>query len=423
LYSFLLVVIISLCARIFPSVIWQDVHNQKFGKFYYCDSYDYDRLAWDLTEGKGYTYQGRPTSLRAPGLPFFLSGIYKIWGHDVELARNIILVLGILIPVLLTGIAIRMYNVWIGTIAGITAAISPDLIFYSHFVMTETLCAFTLLCAFYCLFAHRKTHWKSIFVGGVFLGLTMLVRAFFMVMPFFIAVYFLLEKQEDNTWKKRISKITVLMIATGMVVLPWTYRNYRVHKALVPISTQTGTVLYLSYLPSEGRFGEGYVQDGDLKNIWLASENEVEFNKASVQFTLKWIQVNSGKLWKLEFLKTLWFFYPYEGRRYGLLTPFDPVFGGVLLLFITALFYRKTYDYPGRPSLMILGYTFFFCMIFYAMPRFRMPILPFMILPASASLYHLCANWSKKRSRIILAVICVCIVTGMLSASWVVETF
>ncbi|MDD5633665.1 MAG: hypothetical protein PHW46_00085, partial [Candidatus Omnitrophica bacterium] len=58
--------------------------------YYGADDGDYDKLGWHLSQGDGYAIQkGQLTANRAPGYPFFLMFIYKIFGHDYGVVRII----------------------------------------------------------------------------------------------------------------------------------------------------------------------------------------------------------------------------------------------------------------------------------------------------------------------------------------------
>ena len=53
------------------------------------DETEYDRLASNLVESKGYinSFDGVPTSHRPPLYPVFLALIYTIFGHNYAIAR------------------------------------------------------------------------------------------------------------------------------------------------------------------------------------------------------------------------------------------------------------------------------------------------------------------------------------------------
>ena len=89
-----LVVLAALIVRIIflVSVDNTSVVIQQRGSSTYHDAYDYDRLAKNLLEHKIYGYGQRSSSYRAPGYPWFLAGIYAVFG-PVPLAVRIIQVL------------------------------------------------------------------------------------------------------------------------------------------------------------------------------------------------------------------------------------------------------------------------------------------------------------------------------------------
>ncbi|HMI68826.1 MAG TPA: hypothetical protein VK510_02450, partial [Solirubrobacteraceae bacterium] len=49
------------------------------------DAVDYDTHARSIAEGQGYSKKlahGRPTAFRPPGYPYFLGGVYKVFGVE-----------------------------------------------------------------------------------------------------------------------------------------------------------------------------------------------------------------------------------------------------------------------------------------------------------------------------------------------------
>ena len=52
------------------------------------DAYEYDTIGWNLARGNGFSMDARapfnPTMYREPTYPFFLSAVYKIFGHNYK---------------------------------------------------------------------------------------------------------------------------------------------------------------------------------------------------------------------------------------------------------------------------------------------------------------------------------------------------
>ena len=54
------------------------------------DAVSMDRIAWSLAKGEGYVWpDGSATAHRPPVYPFFLSVIYRLFGHDYKAVKII----------------------------------------------------------------------------------------------------------------------------------------------------------------------------------------------------------------------------------------------------------------------------------------------------------------------------------------------
>lgn len=415
---------ISILARTCFTTIWADASDKRFDGFYYWDSKDYHRLGVDLAAGRGFTYADRPSSLRSPGLPLTLALIYSVAGERPELGEAFILALGCLFPVLIALLGARMFSQAVGWLAGILSALSPGLIFYSHFLMTEIPCAFFLMLSFYFLWdlpRGTKGRWVA---GGICLALSSLYRAFYMLIPAFLLFECAWRWRSDKPLAGRLSRWVWVAVSFALVILPWTVRNYRVHGEFIPISSQSGQNLFIGYQPLNGEFGEGFVESIESRiGVKFSEVSEQEFNRVAIRATLKFIRENPMQALRVECLKVLWYFYPYEGRRYGLWTPFDPVYGFAMAFFLLGLAGRTLPWESTRMALLYIGYNFFFSMVFFAMPRLRLPVLPLFILLGAASFLELYRRRREPLPRILLLIGLCSLLAGTFTASWMVKAF
>jgi len=96
------------------------------------DFAQYDQLAWRLAEGKGYVDEfGEPTAFYAIGWPFFLSLVYRVFGHSLVAAGVVNALLGVGAVILTYAIARHLLDRPVALIAAALVAINPTLILYS----------------------------------------------------------------------------------------------------------------------------------------------------------------------------------------------------------------------------------------------------------------------------------------------------
>ena len=82
------------------------------------DAVSYDRVALSLAAGNGYAWpDGSPTAARDPGYSFFLSLIYRLFGHDYKAVKIIQCVLGALSCILIYLAACAVFDRQIGFVA------------------------------------------------------------------------------------------------------------------------------------------------------------------------------------------------------------------------------------------------------------------------------------------------------------------
>lgn len=110
------------------------------------DGGQYDKLAVNLLEGKGYSLWTGPTAFRAPGLSLLLWLIYRVFGaSNYVAARVIFCIIGALTCVVVYFIGKELVSEKIGLIASSILALYPHHAYYSMHFLTEPL--FTLMLA------------------------------------------------------------------------------------------------------------------------------------------------------------------------------------------------------------------------------------------------------------------------------------
>ena len=228
--------VIALALRIIAVVGYSNEHKVLTP----CDQRDYDKIAIDLVNGKGYIhpYSGLPSSWRAPAYPVFLAIIYKVFGHNYFIVRVIQAIMSALLCVLIFYIGAIAFSRKVGILsAAILAIYIPNILGWEYtgpnLLLTENLA--TLLLAVLTLLTVK--HRSNIF-SGILIGAIVLTKPFFSFLPIFFFLVIL--HKERYLFKSAMKKILPVVAGIMIIILPWTVRNYFVHKAFVPITTQGG---------------------------------------------------------------------------------------------------------------------------------------------------------------------------------------
>lgn len=221
------------------------------------DAHDYDVHARSIAEGQGFSKtlaHGRPTAFRPPGYPYFLGGVYRIFGVDrapaprrLRVARIAQAFVGTAIVALVGALAAQLWGAGVALVALALAAIYVPLITVGGAVMSEPLFDAFMLAALVAAVAHRRSphRYRYAVLAGFLGGLAILTRANALILlaPLAVAVW------DGRPWRSRaaLGPPLALVVAALLTVTPWTVRNAVELHAFVPVSTQLGSALAGTY--------------------------------------------------------------------------------------------------------------------------------------------------------------------------------
>lgn len=387
------------------------------------DASEYDKLAMNLLAGKGLvdTVTGLPTSWRVPLYPLFLAFIYLIFGHSYFAARIIQSILGALLCVIIFYIGKITFNRKVGLLSAIILSCYQPFIFYAFyggptFLLSENL--FTFLLALLVL-SLIKDFTKSFppkggFISGILNGLLTLTRPVAGLFP--AVIFILLLFKNKYSLVLSVNKILPLLIGFILVILPWTVRNYFIHKAFIPFSTEGGLALACGnnpYVKGDGLVPQAAIDklltEADKKRLSTMSEIEIDkmYRKYAKEFLLK----NYKKIPKIFFRKviTLWDLYitDYDStgqvkRKYNLW--YSIVFIFALFGIVRSIKFKLNIN----SSLLISLFLYFtiIAIITVGGQRFRYPAEPYLIIFASVGAFTIFERFKKKfLSYLIIAIV------------------
>ncbi len=211
--------------------------------------FEYERQALSLLAGEGYRliYLGTPHLAFGPPLYAFLcAGLYCVFGHGplpVILAQ---IVASSLIPVVIARIAGEVgLDRRLRWIAAAPAVVHPGLIVYAvrklHPLSLDAL--FLSLTALSVLRLVPAASLGAHVKAGLLVGLATLLRGTVaMFAP--LAALWLACVAPAGARRRAAAGIAVFLVATALVVLPWTARNYLVLHRFVFITTDTAELFW-----------------------------------------------------------------------------------------------------------------------------------------------------------------------------------
>ncbi len=175
-------------------------------------------------------------SYQPPFYTMFIAAIYAITNHSVFAVKLIQVILSSITVGFVYWIAAAWFDRKSATIAAAYCAVYPNFIAFSHLLWTETVFTFLILLALGLLTTTKSLPSRMRCASaGVLLAWAALTRAAILYFMPFLFVWFLIAY-----WNHR-PKVVGRVLITGIVMIaalsPWTIRNYKVHHALVIVDT------------------------------------------------------------------------------------------------------------------------------------------------------------------------------------------
>jgi 4-amino-4-deoxy-L-arabinose transferase-like glycosyltransferase len=218
------------------------------------DSAEYDTAAWNIARGLGLALDGRggsyATAFIPPVVPWITALLYRAAGHDYLAALLLQCSIGALVPPLTGALAAVLFGGGVGALAGWLAVVSPLLVFFSGYLLTETTFCVALLLALLATAAWVKTPRAGRALGvGLAWGAAALTRPTALALPLVAVAWGWVPLGLMMSGRDRVRHAFVLLLGVVLVVGPWTLRNAARLHAFVPVTTGGGRALLDSNNP------------------------------------------------------------------------------------------------------------------------------------------------------------------------------
>jgi 4-amino-4-deoxy-L-arabinose transferase-like glycosyltransferase len=352
----------------------------------------YERVAAGLASDHGYSSGETPTAYRPPGYPLLLATIYRFFGRSLTAAQFANVLLGTLTVYLTYMLARRVFSENIALVASVMVALFPSLILYCGLTASENLVTPLLLlalAAYLCALQAQKAAY--LVFSGIALGLATLTRPMMLLLPVALWIYSALKLRD----LKRVTVCTGLLSgAMVLCILPWTLRNYAVFHRFVPVSTNSGFNLLISF--SKHSVGE-HVSGQTAGIVELGARlgwGEVQMDRAAQKEAIALIRDNPARAVVLAPMKVFHLFrddvsgvvwnFTESARpsprwlRWLLLLWAQGYYVLILCLALTTIVFRKSlkaYRWYGLFLTPVL-YWIAFHLVFFGDDRYHLPILP-----------------------------------------------
>lgn len=208
------------------------------------DFSSYHEIAANIYNHQGFTLKGQPVAWQGMGYSILLGWFFGIMGNArVDTAQILNLILSCLsLPLMYYVFQKLSRNAWVVLGAYTLAALLPNHIAYNNVVGTEVFFTFLFLVILSLQLAafDKRVRYPLL---GIFIGLAALTKPFFLAYPLVLALYMWMRSKDWRQAGILLLSASLLMMA---VIAPWTLRNYREFNSFIPVSYNSGYVLYVN---------------------------------------------------------------------------------------------------------------------------------------------------------------------------------
>ncbi len=376
----------------------------------------YDDMAASFYRGHGYVDAiGRPSAFKPPGYPLLLALMYHVVGESPFAAKVVQANMSVLLCLLVFLLTRRLFGERRAFIALVLCLFHPTFIFSVTLLGTEIPFACLVTCAVLLLAlrpegAHLPS--RDVALAGLAFGAAGLMRPMALLSP--IALLFWLVV-DWRGFKESLRILIVFGMALALPILPWTVRNYVHFKKLVPVSTNGGYNLFYGHnplgevvwlpfnrlqslpdFPTEAQWFQmdepsrsSYMQKLAKEYIW--TDPAGVFRRMPIKFYLLMLSPDVPSLyWNIEGLPTE---RKPTKKTLTLLASLNRVFAyGILLFSVIGLFSAGLSDRRLAFMYGLVGIWILFHLIYWGKPRFRFPMVPFMIILAAGPMASFSAS-------------------------------
>ncbi len=345
------------------------------------DDLNYVKSAAVLIKNGVLTYanSNEPSVFVMPLYPYFLAGIFKIWGTGFTGLQAIRIIQALIsCTTILTAYltAKHLFNSKTAIITAFIVAFYPPNIITTGYILTETLFTAVLMLLIYLSlkFSASPRYISFILLGVIWTAAT-LIRPTIGLYPLLLFLYMLIYYKHKFF---KLFKLGIVMLIPFLIIMtPWWVRNYNEFGRFIPLTASTGNpTLQGTYIFYEQKPGEtDYYEPG--KNALETNEIETELAKKRIKEGFKnnffsylgWYTIGkTAYMWGSPF---------YWQVYLGIPKILVIVIHALLLFGIICIFtlFRKNFSRYMLPASTLLYFNIVHCLSM-AFDRYAFPLMP-----------------------------------------------
>ncbi len=362
------------------------------------DTVWYRGAAHFIARGEGYLnpYVGTPTAGWPPGYPYFLGGIFRIFGEGTWQTYGGNIAVSLLTIPVVYAIGLRLFDRRTALVGAAAMAIWPGQIYFTSLTLSEPLFTllFSLAVLLIVLVPSANAAWRGVLVLalGLVIGAATLTRGQALVLaPVALAAWML----AGMRWRPAVAWALLAVFVAGVTLAPWVARNQRELGSPVLLATNFGPNLWIgNHAGATGRMAiaEREPPQPERGNL-TQGEFEVKADKLALRKGLAYMfthptrevrlaatkvraiyEADSTALdWNSGYQRGYYSSDDAESSLRGLANAFW--FGALIFAAVGVVASRgRLRDLPGVLPLLVLGWTATH-ILFFGDPRFHYPIV------------------------------------------------
>lgn len=379
------------------------------------DSLFHDYWAQSIADGN---ILGREAFFRAPLYIYILGGIHAVFGHSLLAARIFGHICGLLGIFITWKISLRLFSRRTAIVAALIHALYPIAIYFESELLVDSF--FTLLVELSLWLFLRACDGKNVRIyiaAGLFAGLAAITRPVILALiPLYLIWIFI--TMENKSAALRTAGL--YLIAVVLVISPITFRNLIISDDFVLISSSGGINFYIG----NNEDADGYSasmppplgHSWQIKDIQFLAEKEAgremkasEISQFYYRKGLNWIIQNKIDFIKLYLSKLYLTINNLEisnNRNLPLFFGSNPIlrynpvkFGIIISLAVLGIAFLLINGQMDRWRLLLVLFAAGYILIislFFINARFRLPIIPFLIILSGYGLTELYDSARKR---------------------------
>lgn len=216
-------------------------------------------IAENILAGKGYAMRFHSDidlkSFRPPLFPLLLVPMAGLSAGSLLLPRLSLAFAGALLCFGIYRLGAEIFGRRTGLVAMAIGSVYPSLIYWGGKITPELILAlFLLLHFFYLIKGEKNSGVWPVIASGFFLGLAMMTKSTAAGLIFASSAALIIFSGANSAGCK---KALLMVVSCLLVISPWVLRNYHVHGAFVPLSTEGGITFYAANNPEAATKGRG----------------------------------------------------------------------------------------------------------------------------------------------------------------------